>query len=113
DGLLVVGEPYLVDEPPAEVVEGLGFGSDEFGSLPATLDRFAEGGAELVEMVLANPDSWDRYEAAQWWAADRWLRANPDHPDAAWIRDTTAQRRRAYLTYRRRYLGWGVFVLRA
>ena len=38
----------------------------DFVSLVGTLDRLEASGLELVEMVLANPDSWDRYEAAQW-----------------------------------------------
>jgi hypothetical protein len=29
-------------------------------------------------MVLADQDSWDRYEAAQWLIIRRWLDANPD-----------------------------------
>jgi hypothetical protein len=40
-----------------------GFAADEFVSLPATLDRFAAAGLTLMELVLAGPDSYGRYEA--------------------------------------------------
>ena len=38
-------------------------------------------------MVLASPDDWDRYVAAQWMTVDNWLADNPDDPDAESIRD--------------------------
>jgi SAM-dependent methyltransferase len=111
-GLLLVGEPYWIDPPPAEVSEAYGFREDEFTSLAGTLDRFELVGLELVEMVLANQDSWDRYVAAQWWTMDEWLRANPSDPDQPTFRQENARWRRNYLAYGRRYFGWGVFVLR-
>jgi SAM-dependent methyltransferase len=112
-GVLLVGEPYWIDPPPAEAYEAYGFGPDEFTSLVGTLDRFESVGLELVEMVLANRDSWDRYDAAQWWTFHEWMRANPEHPELAAFRETNARWRRTYLAYGRRYFGWGVFVLRA
>jgi len=112
-GLLLVGEPYWIDPPPPEAYQVLGVGAGDYMSLAGTLDRFEAAGVELVEMVLANHDSWDRYEAAQWMALSDWLRDHPDDPDASAIRDWLRQNRRAYLQYGRRYFGWGVFVLRA
>lgn len=111
-GRIVVGEPFWAEEPPAAAYQAMEIAPGEFATLAGTLDRFEEAGLDLVEMVLANLDSWDRYEAMHWSAADRWLRANPADPDAPLVRDRTARYRRAYLEYGRRYLGWGVFVLR-
>lgn len=111
-GLLLVGEPYLIDPPPPGALEALGFGADEFTSLGGTLDRFEESGTDLVEMVLADGDSWDRYMATQWMTASTWLREHPDGPDAEEFAERVAAGRRSYLDYGRRYLGWGVFVLR-
>lgn len=67
---------------------------------------------ELIEMVLADADSWDRYVAAQWWTIDRWISAHPDDPRAGEMHEVLVAWRRSYLRYGRRYLGWGVFVLR-
>jgi hypothetical protein len=64
-------------------------------------------------MVLADQDSWDRYEAAHWWTTHEWLRGNPDDPDAPGVHDMLARSYREYLAYTRRYLGWGVFALKA
>ncbi len=112
-GLVVVGEPYWIDPLP----EGLSVAGvedpSEFASLAGTLDRVESAGFDLVEMVLASPDDWDRYVAAQWMTVDNWLRANPDEPDANEIREWIKDGQRSYLTADRRYLGWGVFVLRA
>jgi hypothetical protein len=37
-------------------------------------------------MVLADQDSWDRYEAATWLTMRRWLDANPDDEFATEVR---------------------------
>jgi SAM-dependent methyltransferase len=110
-GRLLVGEPYWIEPPPAEAVEAFGFGpGEDFVSLVRTLDRLEASGLELVEMVLANPDTWDRYEASQWRTVAAWLEANPDDPDHAAMREFLDRGRRTYLEWGRRYLGWGVFV---
>jgi hypothetical protein len=83
-----------------------------FVSLEDTLARFESVGLELIEMVLADHDSWDRYVASQWKALSDWLRAHPDDPEASRLRDWNSANRAEYMTYGRRYLGWGVFVLR-
>jgi SAM-dependent methyltransferase len=112
-GLLLVGEPYWTEPAPETAFEAIGCEPDDFASLAGTLDRFEAAGTELVEMVLADGDSWDRYAAEQWFTVTEWLRAEPGHADAADMREFLAHARRTYLEYTRRYLGWGVFVLRA
>ena len=111
-GRILIGEPYWIDPPPAGALEAFGFGPDEYASLEGTLERLDAAGLELVEMVLANPDSWDRYEASQWRTIAAWLEANPDDPDHAAMRRFLDDNRRTYLAWGRRYLGWGVFVTR-
>jgi SAM-dependent methyltransferase len=112
DGLLLVGEPYWIDEPPEAAYTAFGWSPDEFTSLRGTFDRFTAAGCELVEMVLADGDSWDRYVASQWRTLSDWLRANPDDPEADDIRAFLDNARTNHLEFGRRYLGWGVFVLR-
>jgi hypothetical protein len=62
-------------------------------------------------MVLADPDSWDRYEAAKWLTARRWLEANPDDEFANEVRAQLTAEPARYAAYTREYLGWGVFAL--
>jgi SAM-dependent methyltransferase len=112
-GRILIGEPYWIDPPPSdEAVSGHGFRPGEFVSLDGTMDRLAAAGLELVEMVLASPDDWDRYEARQWRTVAAWLAANPDDPEHDAMRRFLDDGRRWYLRWGRRYLGWGVFVTR-
>jgi ubiquinone/menaquinone biosynthesis C-methylase UbiE len=111
-GLLLVGEPYWNEPPPEEAVKAFFETPEGFVSLEGTLDRFEQAGLDLVEMVLANDDSWERYEASQWTNVRNWLRDHPDDPDAPALSEWLNDNRRIYLRYGRRYLGWGVFVLR-
>lgn len=110
-GLILVGEPYWIEPPPKAAYAAEGVNENDFVSLDGTLDRLESAGMNLIEMVLANQDSWDRYEAPQWMAVNDHLNANPDDPDASALREWIVKNRRAYLQYGRRYLGWGVFVL--
>lgn len=113
DSLLLVGEPYWIDEPPEPAYAAIVDGDRElFTTLAGTLDRFEAAGLELVELVAADHHGWDRYTARQWLTVSNWLRANPEAPEAAEIRQLHERYRREYLTYTRRYFGWGVFVLR-
>ncbi|ASW55818.1 cyclopropane-fatty-acyl-phospholipid synthase family protein [Plantactinospora sp. KBS50] len=112
-GLLLVGEPFWrLDPPDRTTVEGCHVGSrDEFRDLPGLVELFGEVGWDLVEMVLADEDSWDRYAAAQWLTVRRWLDANPDDELADHFRAELATAPLRYVRYQRRYLGWGVFAL--
>jgi hypothetical protein len=49
-------------------------------------------GYDVVEMVLADQEGWDRYEAAKWLTMRRWLEENPDDDMAPEVRNelTTA-----------------------
>jgi SAM-dependent methyltransferase len=111
-GLILVGEPYFIEEPPAEALAAWEFRPDDYTSLAGTGERIAGAGFELVEMVLADQDSWDRYEAAHWTTVLEWLEDNPDDPDHGAMRAMLDNERTAYLRWGRRYLGWGVFVCR-
>lgn len=111
-GLMLIGEPYWTEAPPEEAYTSAGLGKDDFTSLIGTLDRIEGAGMKLVEMVLADGHSWDRYAAAQWLAVDQWLDANPDDLEASQLRQWITAAQRDYLQYGRRYLGWGVFVLK-
>ena len=112
EGLLLMGEPFWIEPPPEAAYAAEGVSKDDIVSLDETLDRFESAGMRLVEMVLADLNGWDRYEAPQWMAVDDHLRAHPDDTDAPALREWVSNNRRAYLQYGRCYLGWGVFVLR-
>ncbi|GGV24674.1 hypothetical protein GCM10010277_05090 [Streptomyces longisporoflavus] len=112
-GLTLIGEPYWRREvPDQETAEAChARGKDDFLVLPELIEQFGELGYDVVEMVLADQDSWDRYQAAQWLNLRRWLDRNPGDELADEVRAelTTAPAR--YARYQREYLGWGVFAL--
>lgn len=112
-GVLLIGEPYWRREPPDQAtVEGCDVASrDDFLPLPELLERFGELGCDVVEMILASQDSWDRYVAAQWLNIRRWLDGNPDDELAGQMRAELATSPARYARYQREYLGWGVFAL--
>jgi SAM-dependent methyltransferase len=114
-GIILIGEPYWRQLPPTEdVAKGCLAGSiSDFLMLPELIASFGDLDYDVVEMVLANRDSWDRYEAAKWLTMRRWLEANPDDDFAKDIRAELTSAPKRYAAYTREYLGWGVFALMA
>lgn len=112
-GTMLIGEPYWRHDPPdQDTVEACHAGSKgDFLPLPELIERFGELGYDVVEMVLADQDSWDRYRAAQWLNIRRWLDRNPDDELAADLRAELSTDPARYARYEREYLGWGVFAL--
>lgn len=112
-GLLLIGEPYWRRQPPDQVtVEACHAGrEDDYRPLPELLEQFGDLGCDVVEMVVADQDSWDRYFAAQWLNTRRWLDAHPDDELAGQMRAELTAAPAHYARYLREYLGWGVFAL--
>lgn len=110
-GMLLIGEPYWRRIPDDEVVASFGVAPDEWSDLPGLVTRFRELGCDLVEMVLADQDSWDRYVAAQWLTIRRFVDTHPDDELAAQFREELATAPLHHVRHQREYLGWGVFVL--
>lgn len=112
-GIILIGEPYWRQLPPTEeVAKGCLAGAiADFRLLPELLAFFGRLGYDVVEMVLADQDSWDRYEAAKWLTMRRWLDTNPDDELAKEVRTQLTSEPARYAAYTREYLGWGVFAL--
>ncbi|MDN0198241.1 class I SAM-dependent methyltransferase [Streptomyces sp. S.PNR 29] len=113
-GLMLIGEVFWRREPPhQEAVEAChAAGKDDFGTLPELIEQFGDLGHDVVEMVLADQDSWDRYRAAQWFNLRRWLDQNPEDELAAEVRSELDTAPARYARYERELLGWGVFALK-
>ncbi len=115
NGIILIGEPYWLRLPPTEdiVRECFAESISDFLLLPELVASFGDLGYDVVEMVLANQDGWDRYEAAKWLTMRRWLEANPDDDFAPEVRAQLTSEPKRYAAYTREYLGWGVFALMA
>ena len=114
-GIVLIGEPYWLRLPPTEDVarECDDCSVSDFLMLPDLLASFGALGYDVVEMVLAGREGWDRYEASKWLTMRRWLDANPDDDFAKEVRDRLSREPERYAAYTREYLGWGVFALMA
>jgi len=115
DGIILSGEPYWRQLPPTEdVARECDAGSvSDFLLLPELLASYSDLNYDVVEMVLADLEGWDRYEAAKWLTMRRWLDANPDHDLVKEVRARLTLEPKRYAAYTREYLGWGVFALMA
>jgi SAM-dependent methyltransferase len=114
-GITLIGEPYWRQLPQAEAVAKgcLANAISDFQMLPELLASFGQLGYDVVEMVLADQDGWDRYEAAKWLTMRRWLEANPGDELVAEVCAQLTTEPGRYATYTREYLGWGGFALMA
>ena len=114
-GIVLIGEPYWRRVPASEeVAQACGVSSvADFLTLPALVDAFGEQGYDVVEMVLADQEGWDRYEAAKWMTMRRWLEENPDDDFASEVRKELTIAPKRHVTFTREYFGWGVFALMA
>ena len=112
-GIILIGEPYWRQVPPTEEVAQacLAGSRSDFLALPELLASFGRLGYDVVEMVLADQDGWDRYEAAKWLTMRRWLEAHPGDEFAKEVRAKLTSEPARYAAYTREYLGWGVFAL--
>lgn len=112
-GMALIGEPFWAQEPDSdEAVRGSHAESrDTFRPLPELVEAFGDHGWDLVEMVLADRDDWDRHVAAQWLSTRRWLDANPGDELHDEMRAELDRAPALHVRYAREYLGWGVFAL--
>jgi SAM-dependent methyltransferase len=112
-GIILIGEPFWRQLPPTEEVAKRCHANaiSDFLLLPEFLASFGRLGYDVVEMVLADQDSWDRYEAAKWLTMRRWIEANPDDELVEDVRAQLTSEPERYATYTREYLGWGAFAL--
>jgi SAM-dependent methyltransferase len=108
--LVAVGEPYWRTWPPPREAS-----QERDGLLPldGTVKRAESTGVRVVSLIASSEDDWDRYESLRWQTLDRWLHANPEHPQADEFRAQGAEKRDQYLRWQRAALGWAIFVCRS
>ncbi len=112
-GIILIGEPYWRQVPATEeIARACGVSSiADFLTLPDLIASFDKQGYDVVEMVLADQEGWDRYEAAKWMTMRRWLEENPEDDFGKEVRAELTMAPKRHVTYTREYFGWGVFAL--
>lgn len=114
DGLMLIGHPYWRQDPPDQEAI-VACGADEKSDwlpLPDLIAQMQSSGYDLIEMMLADQDSWDRYVAAQWRNIREFIDKHPDDPLVPEFREELNTSPMLHAKYQREYLGWGVFVLK-
>ncbi|MFW6184777.1 MAG: class I SAM-dependent methyltransferase, partial [Chloroflexota bacterium] len=111
-GQIVVGEPYWRQEPAPPYLEMAGMARDDFGSHYENVVSGQELGLELLHTIVSSEDDWDVYEGLQWYASERYARANPDDPDVPQLVSRQREQQQEYLQYGRDTLGWAIYLFR-
>ncbi|MET0838643.1 MAG: hypothetical protein ABWY19_07680, partial [Marmoricola sp.] len=87
---------------------------DEFVPLPRLVELVTEHGFAPVVVQEANLDEWDLFESGYTARYARWLATHePDHPDAAEVRERARAQRESYLRGYRGTLGLAYLQLLA
>jgi precorrin-6B methylase 2 len=107
-GHVAVGEPYWRTWPLPATYDARPY--EEYVTLAETVARLQSAGLTPVGLIDSSLDDWDRYETLHWRAAEDWLAANPDDPDAAEIRAQHERSRDRYLRWDRELLGWAILA---
>lgn len=115
NGIMLIGHPYWRMPPPSqEVIEGCEAEDEsDWLPLPDLIELMQSHGYDVIEMMLADQDSWDRYVAAQWRNIRAFIDANPDDELTPAFREELQASPITHTKYQREYLGWGVFALKA
>ena len=106
-GLIAVGDIFrLTDQLPPALAE-----LEPLPDLAGLVDQIS-GVHAPIEMLVAQPDEWDRYETRKWQAGNAWLAANPNDPEYAEFQSRFTAMRTDYLRYERPHIGWAIIVAR-
>ncbi|MEY9856695.1 SAM-dependent methyltransferase [Catenulispora sp. GAS73] len=112
-GRLFFGVEHWETVPPperlAEMWPGTTAGSYEL--LADLADHAVAAGFRPLRIESSTRAEWDDYESLETMDAEEWLLANPDHPDAAAVRDELDSKRSIWLRGHRDYFGFAMLTL--
>jgi hypothetical protein len=107
-GTLLLGDAFWERPPSPRSLDVIGEG---FGTLAELVDLAMTCGYRLLSLATATLDEWDSFESRWCAGRERWLLANPDHPDAAETRRVVDDHRDGWLKGYRGELGFAYLTL--
>ena len=111
-GLIVLGEPYWLQEPSEEYLGLEEMKREDFHTHRENVLMGDELGLMCVYTMASDLEDWDSYEAPHWWAVSEYADAHPDDPDLPEIWENIRKFRETYLRYGRDTMGWCLYVYR-
>lgn len=112
-GQVLVGEPFWRRPPEPAFLEARGERVDSFATHAENVAIGVEEGLAPLYTLVSSEDDWDRYEALQWRAAERYAVTHPDDPDAAEVLRRQRASRDTYLRWGRDTFGWALYLFRS
>jgi SAM-dependent methyltransferase len=111
-GLVLVGEPFWRHEPESAYLVWNGVSRALYGTHVENVEAGLQVGLAPVYALASDEDDFDRYEALQWRAAERYARENPDDPDLREMAERVQRERHEYLMWGRETMGWSLYLFR-
>jgi len=111
-GYILVGEPYWLKEPDPEYLKAEGIKRDTYRSHRENVEVGERLGLRCLYTVDSDHDGWDHYETLHWWAADDYIRDNPNDPDVPDLRAVNERNKELYLRWGRDTFGWCIYLFR-
>jgi SAM-dependent methyltransferase len=110
-GRVIFGEGIWERPPTGAATAALGGDPAEFGTLADLVALAAEAGLRPWDVSVASVEEWDAFESGYARGWERWLRANPDDPEADTVRADADTHRERWLRGYRGVLGFAYLVL--
>jgi SAM-dependent methyltransferase len=109
-GYVLIGEGYWQRRPSAEYLSILGGPDAQFLDHRGNVQAGIDAGLVPMHAVTANSDEWDEYEWRYCRAIERYVREQPDDPDARPMLERSRRWRDAYLKWGRDTLGFAAYL---
>ena len=116
-GIVILGEPYWIVEPPKEYFDKAKevYPPEDllqFGTHHENVKTGENLGLTLIYCLVSNRDDWDRYLNLQWNATNKYIRSNPDDPEIPEMLNKLNKEKELYLEWEREIFGWAIYVFR-
>jgi cyclopropane fatty-acyl-phospholipid synthase-like methyltransferase len=110
-GKVLIGDGIWRRLPTDAALQALEATADDFLSCAAMVDVAMAAGYRVLHVAEANNDEWDDFESRWCSGYERWLLANPDHPEAPAARERVDDHRARWLHGYRGVLGFCYLTL--
>ncbi|MEZ0114181.1 SAM-dependent methyltransferase [Catenulispora sp. EB89] len=112
-GRLFFGVEHWETVPPPERLAEMwpGTTAESYELLADLADHAVAAGFRPLRIESSTRPEWDDYESLETMDAEEWLLAEPDHPDAAAVRDRLDGKRSIWLRGHRDYFGFTMLTL--